>query len=120
MRVVVVDDHAGFRRQARLVLEEAGFEVVGEAEDAEGAVAVVRRLRPDVVLLDVHLPDADAFAVIDRLSDLAPAPAVVLISGRDRADYGAQIERGGAHDFIAKADLTPAVFRRAVFGARHG
>lgn len=122
MRAVVVDDHAGFRRQACLVLEEAGFDVVGEAGNAREAVAIIRRLEPDVVLLDVHLPDADGFSVVADLSELAPRPAVVLISGRDQADYGeaSRIEGSGALGFIAKADLTPIAFREIVSDTRPG
>ena len=59
--VLVVDDHAGFRSRARLLLEADGYEVVGEAADGTSALAASRRLHPEVVLLDVQLPDLDGF-----------------------------------------------------------
>jgi DNA-binding NarL/FixJ family response regulator len=61
-RVLIVDDHPSFRRSARALLEAEGFTVVAEAEDAAGALDAVARLRPDVVLLDIQLPDLDGFA----------------------------------------------------------
>lgn len=111
MSVLVVDDHAGFRRQTRLLLEEAGYDVVGEAADAAAAVASARRLRPDIVLLDVQLPDDDGFSVAWTLAlDEAP-PAVVLVSGRDRADYAERITICPVRGFIAKIELTAEALR---------
>ena len=72
--VLIVDDHEGFRQSARALLEAEGFAVVGDAADGAAAVAEVARLRPDVVLLDVQLPDLDGFAVAGRLA-AAPRPA---------------------------------------------
>ena len=80
--VLIVDDHAPFRARARTVLEDDGFRVVGEAADGEEAVAAAQRLRPEIVLLDVQLPDLDGFAVADRLAAEPDPPAVVLISSR--------------------------------------
>ena len=67
-RVLIVDDHPSFRRFATRLLEMAGFSVVGEAEDGASALAAVRRLRPELVLLDVLLPDMSGFAVADALA----------------------------------------------------
>jgi DNA-binding NarL/FixJ family response regulator len=106
---VVVDDHPSFRRSARMLLVEEGFEVVGEAESAAGAVALVANLEPDLVLLDVQLPGVDGFEVASRLRERSPALAIVLVSTRDRADYGSLVEQSGARGFIAKADLSGAV-----------
>ncbi len=66
--VLIVDDFAEFRSAARAVLEAAGFRVVGEAGDGASAIAEVQRLRPDLVLLDIHLPDVDGFTVEQRLA----------------------------------------------------
>jgi len=104
--VLVVDDHAGFRAQARILLAAAGFDVVGEAEDATGALTAARTLRPHVVLLDIQLPDGNGFDVARALLDDRDPPAVVLISSRERSDYGARVTRSGARGFISKADLS--------------
>ena len=99
--VLIVDDHDGFRRQARRLLERAGYDVVGEADTGAAALAAARALRPEVVLLDIQLPDVDGFEVASRLD----GPRVVLVSGRDGATYGDRLTRASA-PFIAKADLT--------------
>ena len=65
--VVIADDHPSFRASARAILQAEGFEVIGEAEDGASAIAAVRELAPDVVLLDVQLPDLDGFAVCRQL-----------------------------------------------------
>jgi DNA-binding NarL/FixJ family response regulator len=104
--VLIVDDYAGFRRSARALLEDEGFEVVGEACDGAGALAESARLRPAVVLLDVQLPDEDGFRVAERL-DAGPAPpAVVLVSTRAASAYRPRLASSAARGFIAKADLT--------------
>lgn len=106
--VVIADDHPSFRASARAILQAEGFEVIGEAKDGASAVAAVRHLAPDVLLLDVQLPDLDGFAVCRRLGFNGAAPAVVLVSSRDACDYGGLIEQSGARGFIAKADLSGA------------
>ena len=106
--VVIADDHPSFRASARAILESEGFEVIGEAEDGAGAIAAVRELAPDVLLLDVQLPDVDGFTVCRECGQNGGAPAVVLVSSRDASDYGALIEQSGARGFIAKAELSGA------------
>jgi DNA-binding NarL/FixJ family response regulator len=104
--VVIVDDHPSFRASARAILQCEGFDVVGEAEDGASAVAAVRELRPDVVLLDVQLPDMNGFDVCKLLPSNGSGPAIVLVSSRDAADYGDLIEESGARGFIAKDELS--------------
>ncbi len=109
--VLIVDDHAGFRSRARAVLEADGYEVVGEAADGASALSSSRDLRPDVILLDVQLPDFDGFEVLRRLTSDGHRPAVVLTSSRDAADYGRRIAASGARGFIPKADLSGPTLR---------
>ena len=110
--VVIVDDHYGFRRMARRMLEDAGFEVVGEAGDGETALSVVALLGPQVVLLDIQLPGLDGFMVAQRLADSGSEAVVILTSSRSAADFGTRLDRAPAIGFIAKAELSgPAVAR---------
>jgi DNA-binding NarL/FixJ family response regulator len=105
--VLIVDDHAGFRTFARAPLEAEGFEVVGEAQDGASAIAEAARLGPELVLLDVALPDMDGFAVCDALTTSAGGgPSVVLTSSRDLASYRRRLDRSLARGFIAKSELT--------------
>ena len=104
--VLIVDDHETFRRTARLLLEAEGYDVIGEAGDGAAALACARELGPQVVLLDVHLPDIDGFDVAARLTGSEDAPVVVLTSSHDGADFGSLIERSGARGFVPKGDLS--------------
>jgi DNA-binding NarL/FixJ family response regulator len=112
--VLIVDDHAIFRTRARKLLELAGYNIVGEAADAAEAISATRRLKPDVVLLDVQLPDADGFSIVAELNSGADAPAVVLTSTREAADYGSRLDETAATGFIHKQDLSRATFERLV------
>ena len=105
---MIADDHPSFRASARAILEAEGFEVIGEAADGASAIDAARRLGPDVLLLDVQLPDVDGFAVCRQLGLNGRAPAIVLVSSRDACDYGTMIEQSGARGFIAKAELSGA------------
>lgn len=107
--VLIVDDHAAFRTSARRLLSADGFSVIGEATDGEAAVEAARRLRPDIVLLDVQLPGIDGFAVARRiLGDGSISTQVVITSSRDRGDYGVLVEQCGAVGFIPKDELSGA------------
>jgi two-component system nitrate/nitrite response regulator NarL len=111
-RVLVVDDHAAFRRLARALLTAEGFDVVGESADAAGALEAATRLSPDLVLLDVRLPDGDGFDVAEALADLPdPAPVVVLCSTREASSYRHRIATTRAAGFIAKRDLSAVALR---------
>jgi CheY-like chemotaxis protein len=103
---VIVDDHAGFRAQAAELLEAAGCEVVGSCADGQAALALLLHLHPDVVLVDVQLPDIDGFGLIEQLGPGAQGVTIVLVSTREAADYGARVGRSGAAGFITKAELS--------------
>jgi DNA-binding NarL/FixJ family response regulator len=107
-RVLVVDDHPSFRRCARMFLTAEGFEVAGEAGDGASAVALAAELEPDLVVLDVQLPDIDGFEVASRLLERDPDLAIVLVSSRSAAEYGPLIERSGARGFLSKDELSAA------------
>jgi DNA-binding NarL/FixJ family response regulator len=105
-RVLIVDDHATFRAIARRLLEAEGYEVVGEAEDGTSALEAVARLRPEVVLLDIQLPDMDGFEVSRRLSLNGAKPKIVLTSSRDASEFGELVDACGSRGFIPKAELS--------------
>jgi DNA-binding NarL/FixJ family response regulator len=103
--VLIVDDHQTFRVNARALLEADGFEVVGEAPDGDAAVVAERALRPDVVLLDVRLPDTDGFTIAQRMAAQPDGPAIVITSSSDDPLYPGRALRSGARGFVAKHDL---------------
>jgi DNA-binding NarL/FixJ family response regulator len=107
MSVLIVDDHPSFRSCARALLEAEGYEVVGEAKDGESALRAAAELRPDLVLLDVQLPDLDGFDVASRLTN-GNGPHIVLVSSRDSSDFGPLVARSGARGFVPKAELSGA------------
>ena len=100
-----MDDDTRFREVARALLEAGGFDVVGEAENGEGGLSAARELEPEVVLLDVQLPDVDGLEVARRLAARG-GPAVVLTSTRDKCDFGSEVERSGARGFVPKDELS--------------
>lgn len=91
-----------------MLLEAEGYDVVGEAPDGMSAIDAARALEPDVVLLDVNLPDIDGFAVAERITAEVGAPAVVLVSSRDPSDFGPMVTGSGARGFIPKGELSGA------------
>ena len=106
-RLLIVDDHAGFRASAAQLLASEGFEIVGEADSGVRALRCARDLAPEVVLLDVGLPDFDGFEVARRLARMnGGSPAVILTSSRDAADFGPLVEQSGARGFVPKAELS--------------
>jgi DNA-binding NarL/FixJ family response regulator len=106
MTVLIVDDHPSFRTSARRVLEDAGYQVIGEAENGESGLAAARTLRPAVVLLDVQLPDLDGFDVAERLTSVHNGPDVVLTSSRDGSEFPGLVARSGARGFLPKDELS--------------
>jgi DNA-binding NarL/FixJ family response regulator len=112
--VLIVDDHAGFRMCARELLEAEGFEVVGESADAAEAIAAVPELRPDIVLLDVQLPDIDGVRAARQIAELDGGSAIVLTSSRDVTDLIGADGDGPARGFIPKAELSGPAIRELV------
>ena len=104
--VLIVDDHAAFRASARALLQAEGFDVIGEAANGAAAVEAVAALRPEIVLLDIQLPDLDGLVVAEQLAAAPDPPAVVLISSRDAAAYGPRLQATPARGFIPKSGLS--------------
>src|SRR5205814_793994 len=115
-RVVLVDDHDLFRAGVRSQLG-ASVEVVGEAASVAEAVPLIRELDPDVVLLDVHLPDGGGHAVIAQVAPERPAVRFLALSVSDAAEDVIDVIRAGARGYVTKTisaeDLTSAVHRVA-------
>lgn len=109
--VLIVDDHPSFRASARRMLEANGYSVVGEAADGEAAIAAAGSLDPDLILLDVQLPDLDGFEVAARIAaQTGERPAIVLTSSRDLTDFGDAVAESPARGFIAKSELSGKTF----------
>lgn len=96
------------------MVEAAGYEVVASCVDGRSGLAAMSALCPDVVLLDVQLPDTDGFRFLAELDPGDDGPAVVLISSREAADYGDRVGRSGAAGFITKAELSAQSLAKVV------
>ncbi|MEU7603227.1 response regulator transcription factor [Streptomyces sp. NPDC040724] len=119
-RVVIVDDQALVRTGFRMILAADGIEVVGEAADGDEAVSVVRRTRPDVVLMDIRMPGTDGLEATRRIlrSD-GPAPRIVILTTYDLDRYVYAALSAGASGFLLK-DVTPEHLAAAVRLVRSG
>ena len=115
LRVFIVDDHAAFRRSARRLLEDEGLEVIGEAADGSSALDAVPQAQPDVVLLDVALPDLSGYEVAERLA--GEGSRVVLTSSRAQNDLGRRLRRSHALGFIPKDRLSGEAIQARVEAA---
>ena len=109
--ILIVDDHAGFRLQARALLEADGFSVVGEAADGTSGLRAARSLRPDLLLLDIGLPDLEGFDIAEQLALDGPPPLVVLTSSRQASEYGPRLASSRVLGFIPKEDLSGSAIR---------
>jgi len=112
--VLIVDDHGAFRAAARALLEASAFDVVGEAVDGGSALAAVAKLSPDIVLLDIQLPDLDGFAVAERLADDHAPLAIVLTSSRSATSFRRRLAANPEWSFIAKSELSGEALAAAV------
>ena len=109
--ILIVDDHPSFLAAARFVLDAEGFDVVGVATDGESAVRESIRFSPQIVLLDISLPDMDGFEVASRLRAAGVSSTIVFTSSREASDYGSLVTDSGGSGFIAKAELSGDALR---------
>jgi DNA-binding NarL/FixJ family response regulator len=107
-RLLIVDDHPGFRDLASAMLQDADFHVVGTATTGAQALAQLTECHPDVVLLDVRLPDTTGFEVCRAVLSIRPQVSVVLCSIHPAADFGTAMSGCGAKGFLPKAQLSGA------------
>lgn len=120
VRVVIADDQALVRSALRLILEgDADLSVLGEAADGQGALDAARRLRPDVLLLDLHMPGRDGVWACQRIRELAPEVRVLVLTAFDTDRLVSSALRAGAVGFLLK-DSSPEQILQAVRSAAHG
>jgi DNA-binding NarL/FixJ family response regulator len=119
--VLIVDDQAPFRSIARTVVAMTpGFEVVGEAEDGEQAVAMAAELAPEIVLMDINLPGISGIEATRLITAAQPAALVVLLSTYQAEDLPDDARDCGAIRYVHKEDFEPAVLLEVVDGERPG
>lgn len=104
--LLIVDDHAGFRRSAARALAAQGWQVIGHASDGHSGLEAAARLQPDMVLVDVGLPDLSGLDVAAQLRKRHPGIAVVVTSTHDREDYAEVAAASGARGFLSKVELS--------------
>jgi DNA-binding NarL/FixJ family response regulator len=121
IRVLTADDHPGFLAAAReLVASTPGFASVGEADSGERAVELALELRPDLVILDVHMPGMGGIAATRAIVDACPRTVVALVSAYAVGDLPAEAQRCGASAVLAKHRLSPKVITRLWAQATEG
>ncbi len=119
-RLLLVDDHALFREGlAGLFAYQDDFDVVGEAEDGEHALAQVAELRPDMVLMDIDLPGADGIAVMRQLKADFPDVTVVMLTVHDATDKLIDAIKAGAQGYVVKS-IRSAELLEQLRGLRRG
>ena len=120
-RLLIVDDHDLIRESTQLMLEgEPDLEVVGEAANGHHALELCRQLRPDLVLMDVRMPEMDGLTATREIKKEMPAISVLVVSAYESEDYRREAASAGATDYILKdaerRQLLEAV--RAALGQR--
>ena len=119
IRILVADDHTVVREGLRRVLDAPGFEVVGEAASGAQAIAAAEKLTPDVVVLDISMPEGSGLSSIAKIREVSPKSRILMLSVYQGAEYVQQAARNGAHGYVLK-DTTPAELRRAIQAVHSG
>ena len=108
VRTVVADDVADIRLLVRLWLETCGdFEVVGEAENGHEVIDLAATEQPELVILDLAMPEMDGLEALPQILEASPATAVVILSGYDRADFADIVRAAGAIGYLNKRTAGP-------------
>ena len=117
-RVVIVDDHPVFRQGLRDVLEtDPGLQVVGEAANGEVALQMAEDVEPDVMLVDINLPDVNGLQVTRQIRAKRPEIKIVVVTGYDDAEQAFHAIRAGASAYCAK-DITPETLIQTIYAVR--
>lgn len=101
-RVLIVDDAAFMRMSLRKIMEENGFEVVGEAENGRTGVEKFNELRPDIVTLDITMPEMDGLTALKAMMQIDPQANVIIVSAMGQESYVRESIMAGAKNFIVK------------------
>ena len=113
IRIVLADDHRIVRDGLRALLEREGFAIAGEASDGQEAVRVAREARPDVVVLDIRMPNIGGLDASRELQKCAPRPKIIVLTRHDEAQYVAEALRAGIDGYVLKSqavsDLVQAI-----------
>ena len=117
--IVLADDHPVVRRGLRLVLEEAGFEIVAEAGDVGATLRKVRGYKPNVLVLDLNMPGGSSLEAIPRLREASPSTAIVVLTMDAEPAYAREALRSGASAYVLK-EAADTELERAVHGALSG
>jgi two-component system response regulator NreC len=120
IRVLIADDHTLVREGLRALLEgHGGFDVVGEASNGHEAIDRAIQLRPDVVLMDIGMPEVDGLAATRRIAKANPAIRILVLTVHDTEDYFFRVLEAGAHGFLVK-DAASTELVAAVRAVHHG
>jgi len=105
IRVMLADDHQVLRDSLKLLLEQNGCEVVGEASTGEEALGIAAKVRPQVLVMDLEMPGVGGLAITHRIAKLSPAPHVLILSAYDDEEYVIEaLTRAGAAGYLLKRD----------------
>jgi two-component system response regulator EvgA len=103
-KVIVVDDHPFVRASVKALLSQDGFDIIGETGNGQEAIRLVRDLQPDLIVLDIGIPDLDGFEVINRLSVLSRSIKVLVLSTQSPEQFSIRCKHAGAAGYVCKND----------------
>ena len=119
--VVVVDDDSMMREMLKLILRGDNYSVIGEASNGSGAIAQCKKLKPDLVLLDINMPEVDGMKALEGIREACPETVVVMVSAEATMDRVKEAIKKGAAGFVVKPLKTANVLRNiaACFKGKH-